>query len=156
MRRIGGAREVGLLRHGSIPDYYPQFDTDGGLSKKQKLSVLTDYEVIPLVNAGPGGGYDKQLRTPNRRRALVALALSDEGMRNCQSIIDKVSKHRNVGYILFRHSNKGPSADYPCNGAYLDAQKVSYGHASIPLSKHFSGGNVTTHYQRYFFTLFLS
>ncbi len=156
IRILGGGyrRKVGLLRHGSIPDYYPQFDTDGAGSKRQKISALTDYEVIPLAlgnyDTGPQSTkYIDKIITPNRRRALVVLKLSDEAMRNCQSIIDKVGKHPNVGYIIF--GVRG--GYYPCAGTYLGGQKVYGAYEFTPLLKNIRKNvqySPTKHYQEYF------
>ncbi len=97
--------------------------------------MLDDYEVVGLVppkaSIYDGLNYDTQVNTteqqrklykqkiytPNRRRALVVLALSDEAMRNCQAIIDKIKEHPNVGYISFTRENEAYTG-YPCQGTY--------------------------------------
>ncbi len=114
-------RKVELLSYGDIPDYYPQNITNRDLSKRQKISMLTDYEVVGLVpirrdlliSAHP---VFTELTQTKRRSALVLVELTPEAMYNCQSIIDKLRKQHNIEYIAFR-SSYDPS-DYPCKGTY--------------------------------------
>ncbi len=115
--------KVELLRYGDIPDYYPKEEESvRDLNKRQKISMLDDYEVVRLVPV-PGHQvfrpqlYKQKISIPNRRRALVALKLSDEAMRNCQAIIDKIKEHPNVGYISFTRLDERYTG-YPCQGTY--------------------------------------
>ncbi len=115
--------KVELLRYGVIPDYYPKKEESArDLNKRQKISMLDDYEVVGLVPylrdaQVEWGSYKQKTYNPNRRRALVALKLSDEAMRNCQAIIDKIKEHPNVGYISFTRSDERYTK-YPCQGTY--------------------------------------
>ncbi len=112
-------REVELLSYGDIPDYYPRNKTNRDLSKRQKISMLTDYEVVGLApikkDLSPYSALAELIQT-KRRSALVLVELTPEGMYNCQSIIDKLRKQHNIEYIAFR-SSYYPS-DYPCKGTY--------------------------------------
>ncbi len=139
--RVGSKRNT-LLKYGDIPDYYSAFgDGDKESNKNQTISVLTDYEVTALVppKGHPydgvnydGGAHNKEYKqklykrkiyTPNRRRALVVLALSDEAIRNCQSIIDKIRKHPNVGYISLNAIGGANALPYPCRGTFTKVPK---------------------------------
>ncbi len=141
------------MRYGDIPDYYPQKplkETERALNKKQKISVLNDYEVVGLVppEAHPYYGdthnkkYKRKIYTPNRRRALVVLKLSDEAMRNCQAIIDKIKEHPNVGYISLTSATEEHSG-YPCRGTYSKVRGALEGHEAIVSKPGTNKGRVT-------------
>ncbi len=134
--------KVELLRYGVIPDYYPKKEESArDLNKRQKISMLDDYEVVGLVPPPPSANliyfrnepnvkkYIQKIYTPNRRRALVALKLSDEAMRNCQAIIDKIKEHPNVGYISFSARNEVETG-YPCKGTYGKV-RIPHSHAVV-------------------------
>ncbi len=130
-------------------------------NKNQTINVLTDYEVTALVPPGgyPSELYKRKIYTPNRRRALVVLALSDEAMRNCQSIIDKIRKHPNVGYISLNPNTGANELPYPCRGTFTKdpkndaitlnsviASKQSYNEKHSDISRIIGRGRYATRY----------
>ncbi len=131
----GFARKVELLSYGNIPDYHPPLLNDNGKStKKQKISVLSDYQVTglaPGIKYFPGqlnsAPYNKEIYIPNRRRALVAIELTSEGMDNCQSLIRKLLKHPNVIQIAFqgyKSDFRGSLNTSLCLGVYPNDKKI--------------------------------
>ncbi len=135
----GTERKVELLSYGNIPDYYhPLLNDNGKNTKKQKISVLSDYQVTGLLTSTipfhlasstekKEANFNK-LYKDNRRKALVAIGLTSEGMDNCQSLIGKLLKHPNVIQIAFqgqRSDTLAPLSEYPCTGIYGNNIKLN-------------------------------
>ncbi len=150
----GTVRKVELLSYGNIPGYYPPLLNTGSETKKQKISVLTDYQVTGLVPSssphpsisGVQTHYNKEIYIPNRRKALVAIELTSKGMDNCQSLIGKLLKHPNVTQIAFqgyRSDFRYRSYTYLCRGVYgNDTKFIAPGRAIPSFPKHFFAQNI--------------